>query len=281
MQTLLNYALKYAEKGFYVLPIAVGDKSPLIEFADRPALNADDIKKAWRLHPNAGIAFRTVDFFVVDIDRHTEGADGVASFKKYVEDHTELFPETLSQTTGHGGIQIFYKKPAGADMTQVIGWLPGVDIKAHINNYCLVAPSNGYQWNNKNPIAEAPAELVEAVQHKAGHKVTASYTPNFTQETLSDAEKQLGEHSKTAELFEEVVNGLGETGGRNMALTSFIGGLLFRNVNVKAVYELAKLANDHTPKSLGTNEFDRTFDSMMKKEMRRRDAGKQQSNESA
>lgn len=72
-------------------------------------------------------------------------------------------------------------------------------------------------------------------------------------------------------MFEQVVNGLGETGGRNNALAAFVGGLLFRDVSVDAVLALAKQANDNTPKSLDGKEFDRTFESMVKKEIRRRE----------
>lgn len=56
-------------------------------------------------------------------------------------------------------------------------------------------------------------------------------------------------------MFEQIIQGLGETGGRNNTLASFIGGLLFRNVDVKIVYELAKLTNQNTPKALNNKEF--------------------------
>ncbi|WP_333603952.1 bifunctional DNA primase/polymerase [Lactobacillus acetotolerans] len=270
MQTLVNYALKYAEKGFYVLPIAAGDKRPLIEFADQPAMDAEKIERAWRRHPNAGIALRTVDFFVIDVDEHTDGADGKTAFREYAKAHRDLFPDTLKQTTGHGGWQFFYKKPPDCDMTQSIGWLPGVDVKAHINNYVVVAPSNGYKWRSSVPMAVAPPGLIKVITSKPKPQRDSPHeVPTFEQPTLSDAERKFG-HSKTAELFEQIVNGLGETGGRNMALAAFIGGLLFRNVNVKAVYQLATEANEHTARPLDDREFDRTFDSMVKKEMRRR-----------
>ncbi|KRM73032.1 bifunctional DNA primase/polymerase [Lacticaseibacillus brantae] len=275
MQTLENYALAYASKGFYVLPMAAVDKRPLVEFADRPPMTQAELKQAWRRHPNARIAFRTVDFLVVDIDEHTDGEDGIQSFRDYYAEHPEQFPETLSQTTGSGGTQLFYKKPAGIEMTQVIGWLPGVDIKAHVNNYVMVAPSpttkGGYKWDNRNQIALAPTELIDAINGKKQQE----YKPirEMTQTTLGNQEQQFGQHSKTAELFEQIANGLGETGGRNMALAAFIGGLLYRNVDAKAVYTLAQLANDNTSNPLDVKEFDRTFDSMVKKELRRRNGG--------
>ena len=45
-------------------------------------------------------------------------------------------------------------------VNQLIGYQPGIDIKAHQNNYVVVAPSEGYQWLNKNPIVTAPKSLV-------------------------------------------------------------------------------------------------------------------------
>jgi Primase C terminal 1 (PriCT-1). len=73
-------------------------------------------------------------------------------------------------------------------------------------------------------------------------------------------------------LFESIVNGLGETGGRNNALASFVGGLLFRNVEVETAYQLARQANSNTSKALPDKEFNRTFESMVQKEIRRREA---------
>ena len=76
-----------------------------------------------------------------------------------------------------------------------------------------------------------------------------------------------GEFSnKTAKLFEQIVFGLGDKGGRNNALASFVGGLLIREVDVDAVYLLAKIANHYTPESLSDSEFDRTFESMLRKD---------------
>jgi len=272
VKSLINYAKAYAAKGFYVLPVAVQDKRPLIEFAGRPAIAADRIQRIWQRHPNAQIAFRTVDFLVVDIDNHTDGANGIANFEKYKNEYPEQFPPTLSQTTHSGGKQLFYRKPKDLEMTQSIGWLPGVDIKAHPNNYAVVAPSVGakgvYKWDNKLPMTEAPQELIDAIL--SGQRAPATNYEHGDYKGLTMEQMKLGQHSKTAELFEQIINGLGETGGRNMALASFVGGLLFRNVDAKVAYELSMQANDNTSRPLDAKEFDRTFDSMVKKEMRRR-----------
>ena len=75
MENLVNYAVSYAERGFYVIP-TVG-KKPLKKFAGLPAMTPDEIRNFWNKHPYANIALKTDKFFVVDIDRHADGADGV------------------------------------------------------------------------------------------------------------------------------------------------------------------------------------------------------------
>ncbi|KRK39973.1 bifunctional DNA primase/polymerase [Loigolactobacillus bifermentans] len=271
MQNIVNYALAYAKKGFSVLPISAGEKRPLVLFADRPPMTESQIKKIWKRHPNARLALRTIEFFVVDIDEHQDGDDGFKSIETFNQKNPGCIVDTLCQTTGHGGKQLFYEKPAGIDMTQVIGWLPGVDIKANPNNYVLVAPSTGYTWQNKMPMVKAPEALINSICKKQSTK----YSPVDPQAlTEMNWNQKVGQHSRTAKLFEQIVNGLGETGGRNMALAAFVGGLLYRNIDVQVVKKLAEIANNNTAKALDTREFDRTFDSMVKKELRRRANGK-------
>lgn len=256
----MNFAISYAEHGFSVLPM-VG-KKPLVKFADQPPLTVDEITKIWQEYPYANIALRTTNFFVVDIDRHENGADGFKSIREL--NHPDYFRKTLAQMTAGGGQQLFYMKREDVSVKQNIGWLPGVDIKAHINNYVVVAPSinhgKSYEWLNHEPIVKAAPELIHEINKQAPN----NYSPSEF--------KMSGERSATSELFEKIVNGLGETGGRNNALASFIGGLLFRGVNAQEAYQLALLANQSTNNQLPDNEVNRTFESMLKKELRRREA---------
>ena len=261
MKNLVNYAVAYANKGLSVLPML--NKKPLIKFADQPALTADEIRTLWKKYPYAQIAIRTTDFFVIDIDTaKAHGHDGFKSIDEY--EHKDLLIPTLEQETASGGRQMIYFKRKDIEVTQNIGWLPGVDVKAHVNNYIIIAPSvyksGQYRWLNKNPIVTPSKELIELINKRP--QSDSHYT---------GGQKYSTEKTATSELFESVVNGLGETGGRNNALASFVGGLLYRNVEVETAYELGKLANDNTSKSLPPNEFERTFKSMVNKELRRRE----------
>ncbi|MDY5592795.1 MAG: bifunctional DNA primase/polymerase [Limosilactobacillus reuteri] len=255
MKNLVNYALAYQAKGLSVLPIA--GKRPLIKFADRDPLTAEEIKTIWIEHPYAQIALRTDKFFVVDIDRnHADNIDGFDSIKQLP---AEYFPETLTQTTRHGGRQLFYLKRSDMRVNQLIGYLPGVDVKAHQNNYVVVAPSEGYQWLNKKPIVTAPKSLVVNInQMRASNRRSSP----------DDLVFKPRERNSTTDLLETIANGLGDKGIRNKTLAGMIGALLFRGVEPKSAYQLAMICNENTPDPLPEEEVNRTFQSMLRRDLR-------------
>lgn len=258
MKSLVNYAIQYAKKGFSVIP-TIG-KKPLVKFADREPLTSAEIEKFWTSHPYANIALKTDQFFVVDVDRHEDGDDGTLSIKNL--SHPEWF-NTLCQRTAHDGYQFFFTKPKER-ISQNIGFLPGVDIKAHPNNYVVVAPSiiddKAYQWLNRKPMIQPAEELIQLIEEKGKPTISSKKIEAFHPKG----------HTQTSALFEQIVQGLGPTGGRNNALATFAGGLLFRNVDPECVLELARIANQRTKYSLSDNEVVTTVNSMIKKEIRRR-----------
>ena len=257
MDSLVNYAEVYAEHGFSVIPII--NKRPLVKFANRPALTKDEIAAIWARYPTAAIALRTDRFLVIDVDRH-EGGDGMESIKAL--GHNEWFKDTLCERTHSGGFHFYFRKPAKEKITQNIGFLPNVDIKAHDNNYIVVAPSPGYKWLNHKPIQPLPEGLLELIlQKQAESKPSAGVEAGY----------KVDSQSATAKLFEQVVDGLGETGGRNNALASFVGGLLFRGVDPYKAAKLAEIANANTQDSLSEREVEKTVNSMIEKEILRRE----------
>ena len=90
---LVDYAIKYTEHGFSVIPIGQ-NKRPLIKFADKPPLTTNQIKEIWAKYPDANIALKTEKFFVVDVDRHSANIDGLNSIREL--NHPDLFRNTLS-----------------------------------------------------------------------------------------------------------------------------------------------------------------------------------------
>lgn len=258
---LVNYALNYASHGFSVIPIGT-DKRPLIKFADKPPLTGDEIKRIWQKYPTANIALKTDKFFVIDVDRH-EG-DGMESIKAL--NHNEWFKDTLTERTAHNGFHFFFTKPKNVAIQQNIGFLPNVDLKAHENNYVVVAPSvlgeKKYQWLNSKPIRPAPAGLLELIKSKQ-----KEIPPTKVAEIMLGMRKR----TKTTGLFETIVKGFGDKGKRNDNLASFMGGLLMRNVDPYLAAKLAVIANDNTPDPLPLTEVERTVNSMIEKENRKRE----------
>ena len=259
---MVYYALHYQKLGYSVIPIDKKSKRAITKFKDK-TFSENEIRRFWHEQPDANIAWRTTDFFVIDIDVSVT-ENGYESLKEW--ELSQYIPKTLTATTPSGGKHIFLKKPKGIELSQDIRVKPGIDIKANKNNYVLVAPSNNakgsYKWDKSTEqMAEAPAEIITILQTSKQPKEPMSFTTDYSRGEFS---------SKTAKLFEQVVFGLGDKGGRNNALASFVGGLLMRGVDVDATYLLAKIANHYTPDSLPADELDRTFESMVRKEMDRR-----------
>ncbi|MFA9413305.1 bifunctional DNA primase/polymerase [Streptococcus sp. E29BA] len=261
MPGMVDYALHYKRLGFSVVPIDKSSKRAITKFKDK-TFSEHEIRLLWKDRPDANIAVRTTDFFVIDIDVK-EDVNGYDSLRDW--ELAKYIPPTLCATTPSGGRHIYLKKPPEVTINQDIKVRPGIDIKGNPNNYVLVAPSNNpkgkYQWDKSvEEMAVAPNEIVAILQAEKPTR-SMNFTTNYQQGEFS---------SKTAKLFEQIVFGLGDKGGRNNALASFVGGLLVRGVDEEAAYLLAKIANHYTPSPLPQAEVDATFESMLRKELDRR-----------
>lgn len=265
-----EYALAYQKKGFSVIPIIPGGKKPAIQFADTPPMTAKEIEAYWTQYPDSNIAVRTDKFFVIDIDLHGKhnGYENLANWE-----HLNLLTPTLQAKTASGGKHIFYFKHPDVSMTQMIGFLPGVDVKAHPNNYVVVAPSKtpkgAYSWDldkskEGGTMVTASRALVMAIKKEYNKKNPGSDLDNIYYQISKGA----GKRNRTTELFEMVVLGFGDQGSRNDTLAKFVGGLLSRSVDPNCIFQLAETANSNSTEPLGQRELRRTVESMIKKHMR-------------
>ena len=92
-------------------------------------------------------------------------------------------------------------------------------------------------------------------------EVKRTYTP-----------RENGRRSMTMRVIDTLFNGLGDEGGRNVALTRFLG-LLFNkwvDCDLETAYQLAKIANSVTAEPLPIAELDRTFKSIARAEFGKR-----------
>ncbi|HEL1684758.1 TPA: primase alpha helix C-terminal domain-containing protein [Streptococcus suis] len=78
--------------------------------------------------------------------------------------------------------------------------------------------------------------------------------------------------SITMRVIDTLLHGFGDKGGRNIALTRFVGLLLNKWVDcdVETAYELTLIANSVTDSPIPQRELDRTFESIVKSEIRKR-----------
>lgn len=260
MNDKLTTAIEYANKGFSVLPM--DGKQPLIKFANQPPLTVKQIKNYWSKWPEANIALRTVDFFVLDID--TKAGHGVNGMKSYHELPNGVIIPTLSQRTASGGYQMFFKKPDNNQVKQIIGWRPGIDIKAHVNNYVVVPPSTTdrgqYKWINENaPIKPASQQLLKLIDdwHPATNK-QPDYYPQQTGKRW------------TGQVLDNIVQGAPE-GQRNDYMTRLCGQLIHAGAENETVWTLINYANQFNTPPLDNREVGKIVASVLREELKKFD----------
>ena len=162
---MLKAALKYAEKGWKVLPIRYKQKIPLIHnWVEKATSDKETIQQWFKEKKNIGVATgRRSGFWVLDID----GEDGLQSLKELESEHGEL-PETITQITGSGGYHYLFKYDE-----RIIKGSPkirkGIDIRTD-GNQIVVFPSihpNGkkYEWelNGVKEVVKAPEWLINEI----------------------------------------------------------------------------------------------------------------------
>lgn len=175
--TMLDAALEYATRGFYVFPIRPrGKKPPLVKKGFHDATTAPaTIKQWWTENPDANVAIACAmsGIVVIDIDPRNGGdktfASLVASLGK--------LPATAEAVTGGGGRHLVCAAPTDAQFKGSLG--PGIDIK--FEGYIITPPSihpsgNPYRWIRSlldQMPAEPPAEWLAAMVKPAAPRVAA------------------------------------------------------------------------------------------------------------
>ncbi len=161
MASSMEAALRYAERGWAVFPLAPGQKKPIYPGGFKNATkDSEQIRRLWKRHPNAnvGIATGTCSAIVaLDIDRKNN-VDGEASLRSILGGREA--PVTLEATTPSGGRHLFFDLPAGTSIGCSAGKLgQGLDVRG-IGGYIVAAPSSidgkQYRWSNTEPLALAP-----------------------------------------------------------------------------------------------------------------------------
>lgn len=154
---MLNHALKYAELGWHVFPLAPGQKTPLTSHGVKDATTDEyEIRHFWGRWPKANIGLACgakSGVYVIDVDYDEEkGINGYESLKQLGE-----MPATVCQRTPRGGSHFLFTTENPPPNKN--GLRPGIDIRGD-GYYVVLAPSvhpNGgtYSWVD----GHAPGEI--------------------------------------------------------------------------------------------------------------------------
>ena len=187
---LLQLALDYARQGWPVFPVqyittagicscnegaACGSKSgkhPKTPKGFHDAtLDEKQIRAWWRQWPQAnigGVTGQTSGRFVIDRDMKPESA---ASFAQLLHDACDL-PETLTHTTGSGGMHYIFRHPEGVAIASATGGslgkyleaYPGVDTRGDLG-YIVLPPSRNllgrYSVAMPHDLADLPLSFID------------------------------------------------------------------------------------------------------------------------
>jgi KaiC/GvpD/RAD55 family RecA-like ATPase len=222
-------ALYYAvELGWAVFPLAPHGKVPLIGKAQGgnglldASTDPDQIWAWWSAHPTANVGIVTGDrsgLVVVDVD----GDAGESALADY-----GVMPTTPAATTGKGR-HLLFARPADGLRNSAGKLGAQLDIRGD-GGYIVAPPSihpSGarYRWTvvpGRTPLAEMPASITDRLRGVVGR--IAGPEPTRTR------------------AVDVVFTGVGE-GGRNQALTEYVGRLFRLGARELEVLELARGVN--------------------------------------
>src|SRR5918996_3924585 len=163
--TLLKAALAVARNGKPVFPCKPGGKEPLTKRGHIDATtDPRRIHMWWNRYPGANIAIPTgkrSGILAVDHDTYKEGT---ASLEE-VEAILGPVSKGVTIATGSGGRQYLFRYPAGSNIRNATGILPGVDIRGE-GGYILApgsATKGAYKRLDKRPLSEPPVQLIRTL----------------------------------------------------------------------------------------------------------------------
>ena len=156
--------------------------------------------------------------------------------------------------------------------------LTELDYKATVNHIAdligLPYDQTSETWSQLQglPVTQSSIEDYDRVINLGTDFPTIRGQTVTTQATSSNFTPPSGQLSITMKVINTLFHGYGTEGGRNVAMTKFIGLLLNKYVNcdIEMAYNLALIANENTEQPLTIDELDTTFKSILQAEMRKR-----------
>jgi hypothetical protein len=197
--SVLQWALRYANLGWSVLPVSKSTKCPVItDWPKRASCWHETIKKYFsKPELNIGVACEKSEIIVLDIDKNRNGFE---NWKKLINKY-KIDDRTLTNLTGNGGMHLIFKCPSNFDppRTSHNGLGPGIELLSK-GSFIMLPPSihpngNSYKWDNwedkSNNIMPFPRILYDLIEdHRRGYEVL-EYSESKVKELLRPCIKNM------------------------------------------------------------------------------------------
>ena len=217
---------------------------------------------------NATLVYR--DLVFIDYDDITISPE---TFKDTVQSVLSNYSYILYPTIKHTPEKPRYRLVVKPDKN-----LTEPDYKATVNQIAemigLPYDQTSITWSQLQglPVTRLEVDQYDRVVNLGTDFPTIRGQTVTTQQTASNFNPPSGQLSITMKVINTLFHGYGTEGGRNVAMTKFVGLLLNKYVNcdIETAYNLALIANENTEPPLTINELDTTFRSILQAEMRKR-----------
>lgn len=157
--------------GLAVFPLPAGAKRAAPGWPSQATTDPTVVAR-WPAGANIGVSCRASNVVGLDLDRKN-GVDGVDTLRALCAAARWPWPNTLTVTTAHSGLHLYFRAPAGVVVPSSIDRWPGIDIRApgqRLGGY-LVGPGSvvdgqPYTISQNLPIAPLPRWLTTALTHQ-------------------------------------------------------------------------------------------------------------------
>lgn len=271
MNNTFNVAQSLAENGIKVYPLSPGSKIPVAgSHGEHDATdNLDTIKSWFNYNPNFNLSInlKASHLAVIDLDNHSNGANGIRTYSEYIRNHGDSYVDTLrtyTEMTPRNGLHIFYKLNHDFG-NKDIQLMPGVEL---LTGKTVIAPSfinefnkgyraeyQGFQslsYDKVQPLPEWIADLAKEAQEQ-------TVKPAVVYENYQPGQKRW-----TGRLLDELVHGAPK-GDRNNYLTQLTGKMFHVGADSDSIYNLLAFANSNCEPPLPDREINSIFGSILKK----------------
>lgn len=168
-----SVALELARKGFRVLPCYPGSKVPAIGEWQKESFDVLDVAERWPGDAfNVGVHCQGLAVLDVDVKNGRAGLDDLRALP--------ALPDTYTVKTASGGYHLYFRLPAGVEVSNSAKNLPsGLDVRG-AGGY-VVAPGSivdgkAYEVLRDVPVAPAPDWLLERLRSAPERKAETGVT---------------------------------------------------------------------------------------------------------